>query len=123
MQPDLNPFFDAYRDSFVHGAEAIAAFYAEPCITARAGVVRVNPSHDATTAIFREVDKQYRARGFTHGDYVLMESQNVGANSAFATLRWSYKDAAGNTLWETTFSYNLYRQANGWKILLQTMHD
>jgi hypothetical protein len=123
MQPDLRTFFDAYGESFLHGAEAIAVFFAEPCITARAGVVRINPSHETITAIFREVVEQYRARGFTHGDYIHIESRSLGTNSAFATLRWSYKDAAGSTLWENTFSYNLYRQANGWKILLQTMHD
>lgn len=39
------------------------------------------------------------------------------------TVRWIYRGANGETLWESTFSYNLYRSQAAWKILLQTMHD
>jgi hypothetical protein len=37
MDPELESFFDGYRASFADGPKAIAAFYAEPCVTARAG--------------------------------------------------------------------------------------
>ena len=109
--------------SFPAGPATIASFYAEPCVTARAGVVRVNASHADTTALFTEVDKQYRARGFTQADYVILHKHGLGANSVMATIRWTYKDATGAAIWETTFSYNLYRRSGSWKILLQTMHD
>jgi hypothetical protein len=52
-----------------------------------------------------------------------LESQVLGANSVLATVRWAYKDASGKTLWEWTFSYNLYKSSGAWKILLQTLHD
>ena len=120
---DLKTFFNAYRDSFPKGAAAVAAFYSEPCITARSGVVRVHQSNADITALFEDVDKQYRDRGYTHADYASFESRTLGANSALATIRWAYKGPDGKAIWETTFSYNVYRQGSVWKILLQTMHD
>ena len=123
MQDELKIFFDAYKASFSQGPAQIAAFYSEPCVTARMGVVRVNPTLKETEALFAEVDRQYRARGFTNGEYLVEEFRPLGANSAMATVHWAYKNARGDILWETTFSYNLYRRDGGWKILVQTMHD
>jgi len=123
MQTDLRGFFDSYRDSFPAGPAAIAAFYSEPCMTARSGVVRVNATHADTAALFAEVDRQYRARGFTHADYLPLNSHKLGANSVLATIRWTYKNFQDAPLWETTFSYNLYKRNSEWKILVQTMHD
>jgi hypothetical protein len=123
MQTELKAFFDAYRESFSKGPAAVAAFYSEPCITARMGVVRAHPANADTTALFAEVDKQYRGRGYTHADCASFDWRSLGANSALATIRWAYKGAAEGTIWETTFSYNLYRRNGAWKILLQTMHD
>ena len=123
MQTELMTFFDAYRDSFVEGPAAIAAFYSEPCVTARGGVVRVSTSHAEMTALMTTVDQQYRARGFTHGTYEALDLRSLGANSALATIRWAYKSAVEQTIWETTFSYNLYKCDGAWKILVQTMHD
>ena len=93
-------------------------------MTARAGVTRVNPSLEDTATLFAEVDKQYRARGFTRADYEVLDTKELRANSILATLRWSYKNDDDSTLWRTVFSYNLYRKPSmGGKILLQTMHD
>ena len=123
MRDELKRFFDAYKASFSQGPTQIAAFYSEPCVTARMGVVRVNPTLKETEALFAEVDRQYRAKGFARGEYLLEDLRPLGANSAMATVRWAYKSAAGDTLWVMTFSYNLYKRDGAWKILVQTMHD
>jgi NTF2-like protein (DUF6841) len=120
---DARVFLDAYRDSFAKGPAAIASFYAEPCVTARMGSVRINISQSDTAALFSEVDKQYRARGYTHADYDLSDVRNLGVNAALVTARWSYKGADRQVIWRATFTYNLYKREEGWKILLQTMHD
>jgi hypothetical protein len=119
----LRAFFEAYGDSFTKGPAAIAAFYAEPCITARAGNVRLNATRQDTETFFAGVDANYRERGFRRGAIVFLIEQSLGANSAIATIQWAYQDAGGGTLWESTFSYNVYKLDGGWKILLQTMHD
>jgi hypothetical protein len=123
MQMELKGFFDSYRDSFPAGPAAIAAFYSEPCVTARGGIVRVNATLADTTALFADVDRQYRDRGYTHADYVPVHSRELGANGVLATIRWTYKNAEDTSLWETTFSYNLYKRGGDWKILVQTLHD
>ena len=123
MLEEVTKFIEAYRGSFSHGPNAIAAFYSEPCVTATMGVVRVNPTRHDTELLLVEVDAGNRARGFTHGDILNMDVQALGSNSALATVQWAYKGACEEMLWKTTFSYNLYRRDGGWKILVQTMHD
>ena len=86
-------------------------------------MVRVNPKLSDTERLFAEVDEKYRARGFTHGAIVSLDIHPLGGNSALATVHWAYKGAHEETIWETTFSYNLYRREGAWKILVQTMHD
>jgi hypothetical protein len=120
---DLNAFFDAYRDSFPKGAAAVAAFYSEPCVTVRSGVVRVHLSSADITAVLTEVDKHYRDRGYTHAERSSFDCKSLGANSALATVCWAYKGPDERTIWETTFSYNVCRRDGTWRILVQTMHD
>lgn len=120
---EARAFFEAYGDAFARGPAAIAAFYGEPCITARAGSVRLNATRRDAEAFFSGVDANYRERGFRKGAMLSFIEQSVGRNSAIATVHWAYQDANGRTLWESTFTYNLYRFDGTWKILLQTMHD
>lgn len=123
VRKEVEQFMKAYGNSFSEGPRVIASFYSEPCVTARAGVVRVHSTSKDIETLFVQVDKDYRARGFTHGAMVTMDVQLLGSNSAFATVRWAYKNIHEETAWETTFSYNLYRRNGAWKILVQTMHD
>ena len=123
MREEVTEFIEAYGGSFSRGPSAIAEFYSEPCVTARMGVVRVNPTRNDTELLFVEVDAKYRARGCTHGDILTIDVQPLGSNSALATVQWAYKGACEEMLWKTTFSYNLYRRDGVWKILVQTMHD
>lgn len=123
MREDLDRFFGDYLDAFTKGPAAIAAFYSEPCITYRMGSARVNATRAETEKLFGDVDRQYRAKGFTRGELVTKDSRDLGANGALATIRWAYLDSGGRTLWETTFSYNLVRSEGAWKILVQTMHE
>jgi hypothetical protein len=123
VREEVTKFIEAYRDSFSHGPSAIAEFYSEPCVTARMGVVRVNPTRNDTELLFLEEDARYRARGVTRGDILTMDVHPLGFNSALATVQWAYKGACEEMLWKTTFSYNLYRRDGVWKILVQTMHD
>ncbi len=123
MREDVTKFIEAYGDAFSRGPGAIAEFYAEPCVTARMGVVRVNLTREDIEAVFADVDATYRARGFTHGDLLALHVESLGSNSALATVQWGYRGACDELLWKTTFSYNLYRHDGAWKILMQTMHD
>lgn len=120
---EIRRFFDDYNAAFGRTSADIAEFYAAPCITARVGTATLNTTREDTAVFFASVLEKYRAMGCTRGEVVNLESQPLGVNSTLATVRWAYKDDAGKSLWEWTFSYNLFRVDGAWKILLQTMHD
>lgn len=123
MDDEIRRFFDAYNASFLEGPEAVAQFYSAPGITARMGVPNLNVTRQDTINFFGPVLERYRSRGWAYGEILNLEHRALGINSILATVRWAYKDKGGNTLWEWTFSYNLYKRDGEWKILLQTMHD
>ena len=123
MHDEVKRFFEAYRDAFSRGPRAIAEFYSAPCLTARMGAVRLTATRGGIEALFADLDARYRAKGFTHATILAQDIQQLGANSVLATVRWAYKGAQDQTLWEATFSYNLYRCEDGLKILLLTLHD
>jgi hypothetical protein len=123
MHDDVATFIESYRDAFSLGPRAMAELYAEPCVTARMGVVQVHPTRADTERFFAEIETAYHARGCTHGDILSIDVQPLGSSSALATVQWAYKGACSELLWKTTFSYNLYHRDGAWKILIQTMHD
>jgi hypothetical protein len=120
---ELRSFFQSYGDAFLRTPADIADFYAAPCITARQGQVRLNVTHADVEAFFTDVLARYRAQGSAGGEIETFASTPLGVNSIAATIKWAYKDSSGSVLWEWTFTYNLYRVSDGWKILLQTLHD
>ena len=125
MADDVKEFFEAYAASFRNGPSAVAEFYHEPCITARMGATRLNLTRRDTEEFFGKVLETYRSKGWADGAGAMLslDSHSIGTSSAIATVRWVYNDTAGKSLWEWTFSYNLYKSDGQWKILLQTMHD
>jgi hypothetical protein len=120
---ELRSFFQSYGDAFLGTPADIADFYAAPCITARQGQVRLNVTQEDVEAFFTDVLTGYRAQGGAGGEIKTFASTRLGVNSIAATIEWAYKDSLGSVLWEWTFTYNLYRGSDGWKILLQTLHD
>ena len=122
-ESDLRTFFDAYGAAFAHTETEIATFYAAPCMTARQGAVRLHATRADVERFFGAVLDQYRSQGISQGDLRSFTWQPLGANACAATIAWAYRNAAGDMLFEWTFTYTLYRGAEGWKILLQTMHD
>jgi hypothetical protein len=121
MEP-LSAFFSRYLAAFSNPAQ-IAAFYNEPFIAARGGKIRLSQTRKDTEALFNEILESYRAKGFDGGKLLAIDAAELGINAGRATVRWAYQDRAGRTLWESTFSYNLYSVNGAWKIILQTMHD
>ena len=123
MKEEIREFFEAYNKSFEQSPAEIAKFYHEPCITARMGTANLNVRRADAEAFFAAALEKYRARGWVRGEIKSVRSERFGQNSALAVVDWAYKDKENKTIWEWTFSYNLYRQDGGWKIILQTLHD
>lgn len=119
----LHAFFTDYGASFLRSEVEIASFYNVPCMTARQGTVHLSKTRQEVQAFFADVLRLYRSRGSTHGEMRRFEAKSLGAHSIAATVTWAYQGSTGQTLWESTFTYNLYQGTEGWKILLQTLHD
>lgn len=104
MRDEVRPFFEAYGDAFTQGPRAIARFYAEPCITARGGMVRVNAG-----AAYRNApaSERYLVRSAPayFGDYYRFQIDRqiypaltlLGAGIAGDTERLAYHSLAGLT--------------------------
>lgn len=122
-ETELRTFFENYGAAFTQTAHDIAAFYHAPCMTARQGAVRMNATRQDVTAFFAAVLQQYQAQGITRGELQRFSMMSLGVNAIAATVTWHYKNAHGDLLWEGTFTYTLYRGPDGWKILLQCLHD
>lgn len=118
----LAAFFDNYLAAWPDAGK-VADCYAEPFTAARGGRLQLNPIQPDTQKFFERVLEAYRSRGFASARILRLESMPLGAHSAFATVAWAYLDEAGNTLWEWTFSYNLYMIDGRWQIVLQTLHE
>ena len=80
VRKEIEQFIRAYGNSFSQGAHVVCGFYSEPCVTARAGVVWLNRTRRDLELLFDKLDKDYRARGFTHGALVTMEVKLLGFN-------------------------------------------
>ncbi|HEX7632468.1 MAG TPA: hypothetical protein VF388_10065 [Lacunisphaera sp.] len=122
-ESELRSFFADYGASFLKTEVEVASFYHVPCLTARQGKVQLNATRSECEAFFAQVLRQYRAMGSAQGEMRSLKSESHGANSTVAIITWAYKNATGQVLWESTFTYTLYKGAEGWKILLQAMHD
>jgi len=121
MEP-VSVFFERYLAAWSNPIQ-LARFYNEPFIAARGGAIRLNRTRKDVEGFFREIDEKYRAKGFDGGKLLAIDVTELGVNGSRATIRWAYQDRAGRTLWESTFSYNLYGVDGAWKIVLQTLHD
>jgi hypothetical protein len=86
---EVRSFFTAYGAAFLETENAIAAFYGAPCMTARQGVVHLNPTPGDVHAFFGAVLSQYRAQGCTQGEMRRLEWIPLGANSVATTITWA----------------------------------
>ena len=120
---ELSKFVERYRAALGDGPRALAELYAEPCVSAQAGTVRVHPTRADIEQRAAQIDAGYRTRGFTHADLLTMSLQRLSADSALAIVRWAYKGACEELLWTTTCSYEFYRYEGAWKIVVETVHD
>jgi hypothetical protein len=104
-----HPVHVVYGGAHLFGAETFAKVGA----VARAALER----HAPDAANFAEVFQRYRDRGAVRGRILSLDGFEAGLNSDIATVRWAYLDDAGDPLWESMFTYNLYRFPDGTKIV------
>ncbi len=89
MTPDLQDFFNRYRDAFdALDGDAVAALYAEPSAIAQGGRLTTWPDRAAVRDNMRALCAQYRARGYRGASFEPLQAQPLGPQFAWVELRW-----------------------------------
>ena len=71
----------------------------------------------------RALCAQYSASGYHHADFELVDHLAMGADHAFARLRWTLWRGDGDVLQRFHAGYQLMRGADGPKVLLVTAYQ
>lgn len=127
---EVQAFFETYRDAFNRlDGDAVAELWHTPsAITnTRTGEASAQlacwPEDAAMRANHRVLCDAYRGSGYHHADFTLVDCISLGANHAFANLRWTLWHDDGSLLQAFHTGYNLLRTAGGPKVLLVTQYE
>lgn len=121
-------FFAQYRAAFDRlDADAVADLW-----HAGSGIADSRGGHGRLTwwaddadmrANHRALCAHYRASGYHHAEFELVDHQALGADHAFARLRWSLWRGDGSLLQRFHTAYQLMRGVDGPRVLLATAYQ
>ena len=143
----LRTFFNHYRDAFNRlDGDAVADLWHSPSgITDTAAVESIEPGPERATgpstleggtarltwwpqdaamrANMHALCDVYRAAGFANAQFEWIGCVPMGANHAFAHLRWTLHRADGTRLQQFATGYQLLRTAAGWRVMLAVAYS
>jgi hypothetical protein len=125
---ETQAFFGRYRDAFDRlDGDAVADLWHAPggIADSRGGVGRLTWWDDdaAMRANHRALCAVYRASGFDHCAFEIVQQRALGADHAWACLRWTLWRADGSLLQHFHTGYQLLRTAAGPRVLLATAFE
>ncbi len=126
---ETQSFFGAYRDAFNRfDGDAVADLWHERSAissSAAGGVAQLTWwSEDAPMRDnHRALCEVYRRSGLSRADFTIEQHVPMGADHAFAHLRWTLWRADGSVLQQFHTGYQLLRTAQGLKVLLAVAHE
>ena len=127
---EVQAFFETYRAAFNRlDGDAVADLWHTPCAitNSRSGEAAARLtwwSDDAPMrANHRALCSLYRAEGYHHADFALVDCISLGAHHAFANLHWTLWRSDGSLLQDFHTGYNLLRTPSGPKVLLVTAYE
>ncbi|MFN0186209.1 MAG: hypothetical protein ACKVQR_20540 [Aquabacterium sp.] len=117
-------FFDRYREAFNRlDGDAVADLWHTPSAITDARADTVWTDEAPMRANHRALCDLYRANGYARADFDLVQHEALGADHAFAHLRWTLTRADGSVLQRFGTGYNLRRTPAGPKVLLCTAYQ
>ena len=125
---EAHEFFERYRDAFnrLDGDAVAELWHTSSGITdSKGGIGQLTWwSEDAPMrANHRALCSLYRAEGYHHADFALVDCISLGARHAFANLHWTLWRSDGSLLQDFHTGYNLLRTPSGPKVLLVTAYE
>lgn len=121
---EVQSFFDRYRAAFNRlDGDAVADLWSAPSGIAGRGGFTVWADDAPMRDNMRRLCEVYRANGFARTEFELIEHVPLGADHAFANLRWSLWRGDGSLLQRFRTGYNLARGAQGIRVLVCTAYE
>ncbi len=122
---DITAFFTTYRDAFNRlDGDAVADLWHSPSGITDSGATLAQAQLTWWTAEapmranMRALCEAYRSNGFADAQFEVMDAVPMGANHAFARLRWVLRRTDGTVLQQFGTGYHVLRGANGWRVLM-----
>ena len=123
LEAEMSAFLNQYSEAFVnYDGDQIAELYCVPTITMRGdGSIHCFQSREEIARFFQGVADTYRGEGAS-GTMHDLEVVPIGERSALATVTWKNLRPDGSVARQFRNSYNVVRFAEGWRILVSTVH-
>jgi hypothetical protein len=119
----VESLFDEYQSRYTdRDAEGVTNLCLWPFVAIRKGEAIYMPDRNAVRDHFASMVQTYRFTGVESWRRVETEVRQLGADSAFVTVKWNTVDAAGRVLRDSWTSYHLLATADGWRFLSYTNH-
>jgi hypothetical protein len=129
-RPDVQGFFDSYRDAFNRlDGDAVADLWHHSSGIADnqgpGGSAQLTwwPDDAPMRANQRALCERYRRHGYARADFQIEQHLPLGPHHAFAHLHWTLSRADGTVLQQFHTGYQLMRTAAGPKVLLAVAHQ
>jgi hypothetical protein len=123
LETELRAFFEGYARAFHADLDRFCDYFHFPSATVRLdGTLQPLPTKDEAVDFFSAAKQKYEAEGCTHWAIDRLAAQPLGAGSAAATIDWTMRRADDTSIRGWTQTYNVIGSANGWHVLLSTLH-
>jgi hypothetical protein len=125
---EVEDFFETYRDAFNRlDGDAVADLWhgASGIADNQHGLAALTwwPEDAPMRANHRALCEVYRKADYGRADFEIVHHEPMGANHAFARLRWTLQRRDGSRLQQFGTGYQLLRTAAGPKVLLATAFE
>jgi hypothetical protein len=115
----MDEYIRRYSERDVDGVTELCL---APFLAIREGVPIHMPDRDAVRDYFAAMIDAYRGGGVAVWRRVESDTNELGPDAVFTTVRWNALDAQGEVLRDTRTTYHLLSTPAGWRFLSYTNH-
>ena len=124
MPNDIRAFFEQYREAFDRlDGEAVAHLYAVPSGIASDSGYTHWATFEPIRANMVALCTLYRENGYASATFEPVAFLAQGENNAVADISWNIERSGQRDPWRFNTTYNLLRNAEGWRVLLCTAYS
>ncbi len=125
--PPVQATVDAFMDEYIRryserDVDGVTELCLAPFLAIREGVPIHMPDRDAVRDHFAAMIDAYRGGGVAVWRRVESDTNELGPDAVFTTVRWNALDAQGEVLRDTRTTYHLLSTPAGWRVLSYTNH-